>query len=514
MSQPTLNEALSAITTESDILNYLINYLDEDYKNIIQLTPLLPSLYTKFTNTSLFVTLIKKTLLEQDRSHIYPLIIQHNNLYTALSFDLVVSDHYQHRLALAELILQKGVCFDDKKIIEKLLDDEICLVVKQSLKCVCSDIFTENEIDVIIRRFIDHESYIVAGSVPNLLIHLKDVNRCDKYVKKFIKIQSWVARYNLCKNINLINFDKSNEEEIYRYFVNDEIKEIRYLFCSLIKNISNTKLQYTFYKEMLYDKDDSIKLCCVTEIGEKIKNTIEIYKIKYFFYILKKIIDDSNLEIKVKICEIFAENMSKVINNLNSSDIELLAFFDSELKKENDMFNIDTDANLTIINMFNLKEDYNFLNSLLENLVVNKRWRIREKVISILQNLINIDYKQFITEIKLFHANLLNDQVNDVRYKALNLLIQFIKIYGEKCIIDYKKELIEMAKNDKFVIRNLCLNFLQKINDLNIYFENEAVEIIVEIATILSNDSVEDVRNNLIIILKDYKNQYFYANSI
>ncbi|KAM0676621.1 hypothetical protein BDAP_002831 [Binucleata daphniae] len=487
--------------TDQEFFNYCNCKIDEDYKNIEEVLNNIESIYTKYSTSALFNTFITKLLLEKNRTKLTALIAKYSDLYNNLSYQLLTSKHYQHRLVLVELLSNKKVENNDKFFIKKLLNDKITVVQKKIIKCVKKELFSDDEILEILSNMYESDAYVVTGACPFLLTQLKNTH-VKTWFDKMIKDESWLVRYNLCKFMNEIKHE--NEFEYGEVFTNDEIIEIRSLFCTIIKKMKVEKNKYIFYKKMLNDKEDKIRYVCVKEIECVIDNTDDICTIKYCLFLLKNKIDDNSLDIRVKICEIFAKNIHRMLQSKYERETELHNFFNNEM--------LSNTENQCINNIFVKIDDFDFILPFIESFLLDKKWRIRNKCVEILKMLSNVGKCYIVENLLYFHISILNDQINEIRSSGLELLSTFVNEHGSSILTSYKEELKKMASNEKYAIRLLCIKILDIIVEREI--NEELLSLVLEIVDLLMLDNLTATKNELIKVLRKLDRYDWYDNKI
>ena len=152
------------------------------------------------------------------------------------------------------------------------------------------------------------------------------------------------------------------------------------------------------------------------------------------------------------------------------------------------------------------KEIYlNNVTLVISEIMTHKSYRIRNQLISILENLSrSIDSSLFIENLFVFVRNFLVDQVFSVRETACkcvkNILMQYN--FNEKIVKILAEKLEDMVQNQNYLIRNSLLSFFKElVRDENCI---EYTEKNIEILSKLSKDKMSNVRLNCAIVLKEF----------
>lgn len=488
---------------DKDFFDFCCDKIDEEYKNADTICNFIEEIYNKYKDSEQLKNLILKLLVEKNRTKIVNFIVTKRELCNTLHVTLLKSKFYQHRLALIELFLCKDIQASDKTYIQKLLDDKVTLVVKQAIKCVKKELFTDIEILEILVKLYNNDAYIISGSCPFLLTQIKDIQKVKPWCDKLVTDESWLVRYNLCKCLNLINHE--NEFEYSKRFASDEIAEIRSLFCTVIKDLKIEENRFVFYKQMLNDKDEKIRNVCVKEVEKGIDCTNQIYIVKYCLFMLKSLVDDSYLETRVKTCEIFAKNMARVLHKNDDTTSCLYDYFNKEISNSKG----DT---MGISDVYTQVSDFCIVLPFIESFLSDKNWRIREKCAGILKELGKVSKEYITNNLLYFHISLLNDQVHEIRNKGLDLLKTFIKEYGTEIVLSYSEEIKKMASNEKYAIRLLSINILSIIAEYEI--NEKVLGLLLDIIEILIKDNLCASKSELMKVLIKFDKFDWYDDKI
>ncbi|KAM0675828.1 hypothetical protein GVAV_000603 [Gurleya vavrai] len=266
---------------------------------------------------------------------------------------------------------------------------------------------------------------------------------------------------------------------------------------------------------MLLDEDEKVKEKCVDEIKLKINDTKEIYKIKYLFFNLRNVFDDSSIEIKIKICEIFCENMARVIESHKNSDFELIDFFNNELNTEKingDEIETNLGKFVGIDEIYRNKEDYDFIYSFFGEIITHKNWRNKERFFGMARNLAENGDEFYLQEVKFYHIKLLNDSIFEIRNKAMHLIYDLYKIFGISILNEFEKDLIDLTKSKKFMLKNSVLIFLRLIGEDENYIKIE--RFIVNLIENIYENLVETMHKEFEMILRLFRELETYEEKI
>ena len=293
----------------------------------------------------------------------------------------------------------------------------------------------------------------------------------------------------------------------------------------LINNLSEIlifpKINYNFkqlalniYIKLIEDNEVQIRnACCLNleKITKLLKNEINFNKI---LQNLNKLIKDQRSIIRNSL----SENIYKIYPLLNKKQLnEIIIPIYSELILDE---NIDIRIN-SISNIINISKNIDINNILTEKIFSiiieisqNKSWRIRNKIINIIPNLVN--QKKFMKDIFPICLNYLTDHVFVIRDGDCKLLCN---IYKNIKNIEFENKLIEklnlMSNLTNYLMRNTCLifikYFIENIND-KIYFDFFQNKLIFFVYK-LSNDKISNLRMNCAFIFNRVKNLDFEDKS-
>ena len=352
------------------------------------------------------------------------------------------------------------------------------------------------------------------------------------YIKKFINTMMKEENENI--KIDIINFIISLKEHKDLLLILDYIYELIQKLSEdinfkvrlfLINNLSEIlifpKINYNFkqlalniYIKLIEDNEVQIRnACCLNleKITKLLKNEINFNKV---LQNLNKLIKDQRSIIRNSL----SENIYKIYPLLNKKQLnEIIIPIYSELILDE---NIDIRIN-SISNIINISKNIDINNILTEKIFSiiieisqNKSWRIRNKIINIIPNLVN--QKKFMKDLFPICLNYLTDHVFAIRDGDCKLLCN---IYKNIKNIEFENKLIEklnlMSNLTNYLMRNTCLifikYFIENIND-KIYFDFFQNKLIFFVYK-LSNDKISNLRMNCAFIFNRVKNLDFEDKS-
>ena len=395
------------------------------------------------------------------------------------------------------------------------------------------DLGENNKIIVInyLENFSNSDNLNVKKEFMSEIIKISNYLSID-YIKKFINTMMKEENENI--KIDIINFIISLKEHKDLLLLLDYIYElIQKLYedinfkvrLFLINNLSEIlifpKINYNFkqlalniYIKLIEDNEVQIRnACCLNleKITKLLKNEINFNKI---LQNLNKLIKDQRSIIRNSL----SENIYKIYPLLNKKQLnEIIIPIYSELILDE---NIDIRIN-SISNIINISKNIDINNILTEKIFSiiieisqNKSWRIRNKIINIIPNLVN--QKKFMKDLFPICLNYLTDHVFAIRDGDCKLLCN---IYKNIKNIEFENKLIEklnlMSNLTNYLMRNTCLifikYFIENIND-KIYFDFFQNKLIFFVYK-LSNDKISNLRMNCAFIFNRVKNLDFEDKS-
>ena len=395
------------------------------------------------------------------------------------------------------------------------------------------DLGENNKIIVInyLENFSNSDNLNVKKEFMSEIIKISNYLSID-YIKKFINTMMKEENENI--KIDIINFIISLKEHKDLLLLLDYIYELIQKLSEdinfkvrlfLINNLSEIlifpKINYNFkqlalniYIKLIEDNEVQIRnACCLNleKITKLLKNEINFNKI---LQNLNKLIKDQRSIIRNSL----SENVYKIYPLLNKKQLnEIIIPIYSELILDE---NIDIKIN-SISNIINISKNIDINNILTEKIFSilieisqNKSWRIRNKIINIIPNLVN--QKKFMKDLFPICLNYLTDHVFAIRDGDCKLLCN---IYKNIKNIEFENKLIEklnlMSNLTNYLIRNTCLifikYFIENIND-KIYFDFFQNKLIFFVYK-LSNDKISNLRMNCAFIFNRVKNLDFEDKS-
>ena len=395
------------------------------------------------------------------------------------------------------------------------------------------DLGENNKIIVInyLENFSNSDNLNVKKEFMSEIIKISNYLSID-YIKKFINTMMKEENENI--KIDIINFIISLKEHKDLLLLLDYIYELIQKLSEdinfkvrlfLINNLSEIlifpKINYNFkqlalniYIKLIEDNEVQIRnACCLNleKITKLLKNEINFNKI---LQNLNKLIKDQRSIIRNSL----SENIYKIYPLLNKKQLnEIIIPIYSELILDE---NIDIRIN-SISNIINISKNIDINNILKEKIFSiiieisqNKSWRIRNKIINIIPNLVN--QKKFMKDIFPICLNYLTDHVFAIRDGDCKLLCN---IYKNIKNIEFENKLIEklnlMSNLTNYLMRNTCLifikYFIENIND-KIYFDFFQNKLIFFVYK-LSNDKISNLRMNCAFIFNRVKNLDFEDKS-
>ena len=450
IDEPSIRK--EAINSLSEILKQIddIKEIEKDLMNLIKKFYLSDDVNQKLSSMNLIV-LVYKDLDENNK---------------------IITLNYLENFSNSEnLIIKKELINEIVKISDYLSIDYI----KKLISTIIKDENENIKIDIIIL-------------ITSLKEH-KDLVSILDYIYELIKKLSEDINYKV--RLSLIN----NFSEILKF------SKINYDFKQLILNI---------YIKLIEDPEDQIRNACCLNLEETtklLKNEINYNKLLQNFHKLSK-------DPKTFIRNNLSENLHKICPLLNKKQLSEIIFpiFNELISDEN------LDIRINIINnIINISKDIETNNIFQEKIIPsiieisqNKSWRLRNKIITIIPNLVN--QKNFIKDIFPICLNYLTDHVYAIRDEGCKLLC---KIYKDIRSVEVENRLIEklnvMSNLTNYLIRNTCLIFIKyfvdKIDD-KIYFDFFQKKLI-NLVYKLSNDKISNVRMTCAIIFNKVKNCKF-----
>ena len=438
--------------------------------------------------------------------------------------------------SLSEILKQ----IDDIKEIEKdlmnlikkfYLSDDVNqkLSSMNLIVIVYKDLDENNKIIALnyLENFSNSENLIIKKELINEIVKISDYHSID-YIKKLISTIIKDENENIKIDIIILITSLKEHKDLvsildYIYELIKKLSEdINYkVRLSLINNFSEilkfSKINYDFkqlilniYIKLIEDPEDQIRNACCLNLEETtklLKNEINYNKLLQNFHKLSK-------DPKTFIRNSLSENLHKICPLLNKKQLSEIIFpiFNELISDEN------LDIRINIINnIINISKDIETNNIFQEKIIPsiieisqNKSWRLRNKIITIIPNLVN--QKNFIKDIFPICLNYLTDHVYAIRDEGCKLLC---KIYKDIRSVEVENRLIEklnvMSNLTNYLIRNTCLIFIKyfvdKIDD-KIYFDFFQKKLI-NLVYKLSNDKISNVRMTCAIIFNKVKNCKF-----
>ena len=395
------------------------------------------------------------------------------------------------------------------------------------------DLGENNKIIVInyLENFSNSDNLNVKKEFMSEIIKISNYLSID-YIKKFINTMMKEENENI--KIDIINFIISLKEHKDLLLLSDYIYELIQKLSEdinfkvrlfLINNLSEIlifpKINYNFkqlalniYIKLIEDNEVQIRnACCLNleKITKLLKNEINFNKI---LQNLNKLIKDQRSIIRNSL----SENIYKIYPLLNKKQLnEIIIPIYSELILDE---NIDIRIN-SISNIINISKNIDINNILTEKIFSiiieisqNKSWRIRNKIINIIPNLVN--QKKFMKDLFPICLNYLTDHVFAIRDGDCKLLCN---IYKNIKNIEFENKLIEklnlMSNLTNYLMRNTCLIFIKYFIenlDNKIYFDFFQNKLIFFVYK-LSSDKISNLRMNCAFIFNRVKNLDFEDKS-
>ena len=393
---------------------------------------------------------------------------------------------------------------------------------------------SENNKKIVINyleNFSSSDNINIKKELMNEIIKISNYLSID-YIKKFIT--SMMKEENENIKIDIISFVISLKEHkdliLLLDYIYDLIQKLSEdnnykVRLSLINNLSEIlifpKINYNFkqlalniYIKLMEDSEVQIRnACCLNleQITKLLKNEINFNKI---LQNLNKLIKDERTIVRNSL----SENIYKISPLLNKKQLNEIIFpIYSELILDE---NVDIRIN-SINNIINISKNLDINNILAEKIISiiieiaqNKSWRIRNKIINIIPNLIN--QKKFMRDLFPICLNYLTDHVFAIRDGDCKLLCN---IYKNIKNIEFENKLIEklnlMSNLTNYLIRNTCLifikYFIENIDD-KIYFDFFQKNLIYLVYK-LSNDKISNIRMNCAFIFNKVKDLVYEDKS-
>ena len=510
--------ALGCEATRKELLPYLKNCInnEEEDEILIELTKVLSNFLgciggIKYINEllNLFEVLLsidEPSIRKEAINSLKEIFKQIGNI-NEIEKDLMnlikkfyISEDVNQKLSAMNLIIliYKDLDENNKKIVLDFLENfsnSQNLIIRKEL---ISEIIKINNylsiesIKTFITTAIKDENENIKVEIINLIINLKEHRELFLILDYiFDLVQKLSEDINNKVRLSLIN----NLIQILQF------PKISYNFKQLILNI---------YIKLIEDPDDEIRnaFCpYLEEITKLLRNEINFNKILQNLHKLAK-------DPKTFIRKSLSENIYKICPLLNKKQLNELIFpiFNELISDEN------LDIRINIINnIINLSKNLDTNNIIQEKIIPsiieisqNKSWRIRNKIINIIPNLIH--QKSFMKDIFPICLNFLTDHVYAIRDEGCKLLCN---IYKDIRNIEFETQLIEklnsMSDLTNYLIRNTCLIFIKyftdKIND-KIYFDFFQKKLL-NIVYKLSSDKISNVRITCAIIYNKVKNCEF-----
>ena len=424
--------------------------------------------------------------------------------------------------SLSEILKQ----IDDIKEIEKdlmnlikkfYLSDDVNqkLSSMNLIVLVYKDLDENNKIITLnyLENFSNSENLIIKKELINEIVKISDYLSID-YIKKLISTIIKDENENIKIDIIILITSLKEHKDLvsildYIYELIKKLSEdINYkVRLSLINNFSEilkfSKINYDFkqlilniYIKLIEDPEDQIRNACCLNLEETtklLKNEINYNKLLQNFHKLSK-------DPKTFIRNSLSENLHKICPLLNKKQLSEIIF-----PIFNELISDEISKDIETNNIFQEK----IIPSIIE-ISQNKSWRLRNKIITIIPNLVN--QKNFIKDIFPICLNYLTDHVYAIRDEGCKLLC---KIYKDIRSVEVENRLIEklnvMSNLTNYLIRNTCLIFIKyfvdKIDD-KIYFDFFQKKLI-NLVYKLSNDKISNVRMTCAIIFNKVKNCKF-----
>ena len=414
-----------------------------------------------------------------------------------------IVDDVNQKLSALNLIIvvYKDLNENNKKIVLEYLDNFSIsdnISIKKELLSEITKITLLLSIDYI-KKFINimmkDKNDTVKIDLLNIIISIKNhkelVSMMDfiyELIPKLSEDQNWRVRLTVIDNITeILNFNNIN-----------------YQFKQTVINI---------YLKLIEDPEAEIRNgCCLKleEITKLLKNEVNFEKI---LKNMEKLGKDQKNFVKNSL----AENIFKICHLIDKVQITEYIFplFNTLINDEN------LDIRINLINnlcqLSDIFEPTTILDKIIPSIVEissNKSWRIRTKIINIIQIIATKLYIQntFIHYILNICLNFLTDHVYAIREAGCKLLCNIYKNVKDS---EFERRLIEklneMSNSSNYLIRNTCgmfiKYFIEKIND-KIYFdffEKKLINIVYK----LTVDKISNVRITCAIIFNKVKNSSF-----
>lgn len=460
-------EKVKSLENPIQFIDYIDMLLNQDYRNKHAIIPVLNDMYQLFPDPSLFVPIMLTFMLDLDRNKVYSFVLSCVDLQQTLFSDLLHSEHYMHRLALAEILEQKERTNSDIDIVRVLLDDEIEIVVKAALKCI-DDKFSQTCIVYYLDK-LSKSSYLLESACVRLVKYLQDVTLRTSYITLFAKSENWAVRYNLMDVIYNVDLPEAMRTEIYLGLATDKIEEVQIKFISTLSCIENADLRYLVISEILGKSGNKVKLSLLNYLYDICTEKKDL-EMRYFTHLLT-ILNENNVDLKIKACEILcitAQNNPSATDNITSS------IQDSELCKTSNLYEINHSK---ILGCF-------------DELIISGNWRVRIKVLDIIEKF-DADFTFFIMKLKLFLFRFLCDKVEEIRVRAKNIFIKYNNKFDgrlyEECYDDIK--LLVLSK--KYHVRLIGADIVKNVNQVDSITEVKYRELY----NFLINDNVDIVQD-------------------
>lgn len=507
MEYQSLIKELKQQKSTNERYDYLKAIIKNDLEEQKAILENLEHIYELFPEIDVLVDLLFLLLLEENGKKTYDFISKNNNIKAPLYRKLYYSGLYKHRMSLAELIAFTGINnAEEKKYVKELLNDNIVVVARSATRCLNDFSFTCKEIAEVIDKFFYEPSHILQGCCPALLIYLKNIQVISKYVNIFIMSENFMVRYNLCVHLNELNCDDKTLMLLFDKLPYDEVEEINLLFLTKIKHFKNEKLKFATFRRIINHENEKVRMCLLNEISMFLQNQDMAYKIKFLFYCIKNMINDKNVEINIKTCEIFCENLHKIIVEDKRED-NICKFLTNLIKEEEN----NICDNFSIHDLFNDFADFSFIITLFERFINNEKWRIREATMNLITKLSKTSLQYYDTYLKYYHMHLFSDKIEEIRSMAYKLTVNLYKNYGPEFLLLISDDLRRIAKNKKYSVKVNVIELIREFCNVN---EEIFTKVIYEILLILSEEKQIEIRKNLSDALIKYEKNNYYENIV
>lgn len=442
MNSETILQEIRKMKKPIDFVDYIDNLLIESYQNKDYIIPILSEMYEAFGEPYLFVPILLTFMLDLDRKKVYHFVINHESIHEHLFLELVNSKHFMHRLSLAEVLMLKERKKEDMQFIMQLLDDKIEIVAKAAIECVDKS-FDQESISLYIDKFANSTSFQLESACVRLLKFLDCSELKCQYARQFVESNNWAVRYNLIDEIQFLEIPENALNDILLTLTSDSVEEVQIKFVGSFKFYKCSELQNFHISKMLSASSDRVKLAILKYLKTACnrENVIDD-RIQAHLY---KMLDDNNIELKTKACEILCAcpYLTSISTDCGS--------------------NICDSQNMEVDAIKGKSKTCSKIFACFDELVINGNWRVRITVLQIIEN-INADLTFFLENLKKLLFRFMSDKVEEVRVRAKNIFLSLNKKFSNKlyevCFDDIK--LLVLSK--KYHVRLIAGDIIKKVD--------------------------------------------------